>query len=80
MVIDGRGNICLNGFGGGWSDGGQPDPGIIALVTPDGRARQVAGEIEFPNAARWQTTALFGLRCTPKDEAHGFSTCASGAG
>ena len=38
IVVDGRGNIYANG-----------GPGIIALVTPDGTARQVADGIAFPN-------------------------------
>jgi sugar lactone lactonase YvrE len=42
IVVDGRGNIYLNGgiFGA---------PGIIALVSPDGSVRQVADGIAFPN-------------------------------
>jgi sugar lactone lactonase YvrE len=38
IVVDGRGNAYING-----------GPGIIALVTPDGSARQVADGIAFPN-------------------------------
>jgi sugar lactone lactonase YvrE len=38
IVVDGRGNIYVNG-----------GPGILALVTPDGTARQVADGIAFPN-------------------------------
>ena len=38
IVVDGRGNIYVNG-----------GPGIIALVTPDCSARQVADGIAFPN-------------------------------
>jgi sugar lactone lactonase YvrE len=49
IVVDGRGNIYLNGFGFDFLGGGAPTPGIIALVTPDGSARQVADGIEFPN-------------------------------
>jgi len=46
IVVDGRGNIYLNG-----ADFGEAGfrPGIIALVTPDGSARQVADSIAFPN-------------------------------
>ncbi len=29
--------------------GGAPKPGYIKLVTPDGRVRQVAEDIQFPN-------------------------------
>ncbi len=38
IVVDGRGNIYLNG-----------GPGLIALVTSDGALRQVADNIAFPN-------------------------------
>lgn len=44
IVVDGRGNIYING--GGF---GQGTSGIIILVTPDGSARQVADGIAFPN-------------------------------
>jgi sugar lactone lactonase YvrE len=46
--VDGRGHIYLNSTGFRF---GQEDfrPGIIALVTPDGSARQVADDIAFPN-------------------------------
>jgi len=48
IVVDGRGNIYLDGVGFRF---GQEEfrPGIIALVTPDGAARQVAEDIAFPN-------------------------------
>ncbi len=36
IVVDGRGNAYVNG-------------GVVALVTPDGSARQVAGDIAFGN-------------------------------
>jgi sugar lactone lactonase YvrE len=36
IVVDGRGNAYVNG-------------GIVALVAPDGSARQVAGDLEFGN-------------------------------
>ena len=49
IVVDGRGNIYLNGAGFDFLGGGAPKPGIIALVTPDGSARQVADDIAFPN-------------------------------
>src|SRR3954454_9838334 len=43
IVVDGRGNAFVNGgygFEGPW---------IVAVVTPDGRARQVADGVAFPN-------------------------------
>jgi sugar lactone lactonase YvrE len=48
IVVDGRGNIYVNSPG---SMPGVADyrPGIIALVTPDGAVRQVAGDIAFAN-------------------------------
>jgi sugar lactone lactonase YvrE len=49
IVVDGRGNIYLNGADFDFLGGAAPEPGIIALVTPDGAARQVADGIEFPN-------------------------------
>ena len=49
IVVDGRGNIYVNGFGFDFLAGEPPEPGIIALVTPDGTARCVAGDIDFPN-------------------------------
>jgi sugar lactone lactonase YvrE len=48
IVVDGRGNIYVNGrceFDPGEGD----PPGIIALVAPDGSVRQVADAIAFPN-------------------------------
>lgn len=47
LVVDGRGNIYVNGRCD-FEPEGDP-PGIIALVTPDGSVRQVAGGIAFPN-------------------------------
>jgi sugar lactone lactonase YvrE len=49
IVVDGRGNIYVNGFGFDFLGGAPPEPGIIALVTPDGIVRRVAGDIAFPN-------------------------------
>ena len=52
IVIDGRGNIYVNNvnfdFAEGYS-GGDPAPGFVALVTPDGRARLAADDLAFPN-------------------------------
>lgn len=49
MVVDGRGNIYINSINFGFLAGEQPKSGIIALVTPDGKARKVAGDLAFPN-------------------------------
>jgi sugar lactone lactonase YvrE len=49
IVVDGRGNVYINGGGFDFLAGGQFATGIVALVTPDGSARQVADGIAFPN-------------------------------
>jgi sugar lactone lactonase YvrE len=49
IVVDGRGNVYLNGADFNFVAGAPPEPGYIKLVTPDGRLRQVAGDIQFPN-------------------------------
>src|SRR5262249_15703844 len=49
IVVDGRGNAYINGGGFNLAAGEPFAPGIIALVTPDGSARQVADGIAFPN-------------------------------
>jgi sugar lactone lactonase YvrE len=48
IVIDGRGNTYINNQGFDFP-GGAFAPGTIALLTPDGAARQVADGIAFPN-------------------------------
>ena len=49
IVVDGRGNAYVNGFGFDFLGGEPPSPGIVALVAPDGMANTVATDIEFPN-------------------------------
>jgi len=49
IVVDGRGNAYVNGGGFDLMAGEEFAPGIVALVTPDGAARQVADGIAFPN-------------------------------
>jgi sugar lactone lactonase YvrE len=49
IVVDASGNAYVNGGGFDLMAGEQFAPGMIALVTPDGNARQVAGELAFPN-------------------------------
>jgi len=49
IVVDGRGNIYVNGMGFDVGAGEAFAPGVIALVTPGGAVRQVAGDIAFPN-------------------------------
>jgi sugar lactone lactonase YvrE len=48
MVVDGRGNAYIGNIGFDFP-GGEFDPGIVALVTPDGSAQQVANDVAFPN-------------------------------
>jgi sugar lactone lactonase YvrE len=49
IVVDGRGNAYLNNIGFDLMAGEEVAPGILALVTPDGSARQVADGVSFPN-------------------------------
>ncbi len=56
IVVDGRGRIYLNAIGFDFP-GGRFAPGIVALVSPDGSARQVAEGLAFPN----------GMAVTPDD-------------
>ena len=48
IVVDGRGNVYVNGGNDFHPDEGVA-PGFIALVTPDGSVRRVADDIAFPN-------------------------------
>jgi sugar lactone lactonase YvrE len=48
IVSDGRGNTYVNNIGFDFP-GGEFAPGLIALVGPDGSARQVADGLAFPN-------------------------------
>ncbi len=48
VVVDGRGNIYVNG-GCTFEPAEGEAPGGIAVVTPDGSVRQVADQIAFPN-------------------------------
>lgn len=49
IVVDGCGNAYVNGGGFDLMAGEKFAPGIVALVTPAGSARQVADGIAFPN-------------------------------
>ena len=49
IVVDGRGNAYVNGGGFDLLAGEKFAPGIVALLTPDAPARQVADGIAFPN-------------------------------
>jgi sugar lactone lactonase YvrE len=48
IVVDGRGNIYVNG-GCDFEPGSGERPGFILLVSPDGSVRRVADELAFPN-------------------------------
>jgi sugar lactone lactonase YvrE len=48
IVVDGRGSVYINNIGFDFP-GGEFAPGILALVTPDGAAHQVADGVAFPN-------------------------------
>jgi sugar lactone lactonase YvrE len=48
MVVDGRGNAYVGNLGFDFPEGDFA-PGSLALVTPDGAARPVAGDLAFPN-------------------------------
>jgi sugar lactone lactonase YvrE len=48
IVVDGRGNAYVNNIGFDFP-AGEVAPGFIALVTPDGSAQLVAGDVAFPN-------------------------------
>lgn len=47
IVVEGRGNIYVNGGGSAPAPGEHFGPGTIVLITPDGSVRQVAENIAF---------------------------------
>jgi sugar lactone lactonase YvrE len=54
ITVDGRGNVYVNSINFDWAEfndllAGAEAPGKIALVTPDGDAREVADGLAFPN-------------------------------
>jgi sugar lactone lactonase YvrE len=49
IVIDGRGNVFVNRAGFDLMAGAPPTSGTIAVVQPDGTAREVADDVWFPN-------------------------------
>lgn len=48
IVVDGRGRAYVNNIGFDFP-GGEVGPGTVAVVGADGAARQVAGDLAFPN-------------------------------
>ena len=57
IVVDGRGRTYVNGGGFDLMGGGEPAPGLVALVRSDGSSELVDRGIEFPN----------GMAVTPDD-------------
>src|SRR5262252_8207162 len=49
IVVDGRGNVYVNGADFDFVAGAPPTPGYIKLIMQDGQLRQVADDIQFPN-------------------------------
>ena len=49
VIVDPVGHVYVNGADFDFAGGGEPTPGWIRLVAPDGTTREVAGGIEFPN-------------------------------
>jgi sugar lactone lactonase YvrE len=48
LVVDAHGSAYVNNIGYDFP-GGEPGPGIVAHVTPEGQVRVVAGDLAFPN-------------------------------
>jgi sugar lactone lactonase YvrE len=48
LVVDAKGDAYVNNIGFDFP-GGEPAPGLVALVTPDGGVRAVADDLAFPN-------------------------------
>jgi sugar lactone lactonase YvrE len=57
IVVDGRGYAYVNGAEFDPRAGAEPQPGFVAVVTPDRQVRRVAEDIAFPN----------GMAVTPDD-------------
>jgi sugar lactone lactonase YvrE len=49
IVIDARGNAYVNGAGFDLMGGGEPAPGMVILLRPDGSLERAADGIAFPN-------------------------------
>jgi sugar lactone lactonase YvrE len=49
IVVDRLGNTYVNGAGFDLMGGGEPAPGIVALLRPDGSSEVVADGVQFPN-------------------------------
>ena len=51
MVVDGQGRAYVGNFGSEISEGATPMAAALILVTPDGDARIVAEDLQFPNGS-----------------------------
>jgi sugar lactone lactonase YvrE len=49
IVVDTHGNTFVNEIGFDFMGGGEPTPGTVQVVRPDGSTRQVADDVWFPN-------------------------------
>lgn len=49
VVVDAQGRVYVDGADFDFLGGAAPEPGWIRLLEPDGTAREVAGDIAFPN-------------------------------
>jgi sugar lactone lactonase YvrE len=49
LAVDPAGHVFVNGADFDFVGGGAPEPGWIRLIEADGTARDVAGDIDFPN-------------------------------
>lgn len=49
LVVDPTGHVYVNGADFDFVGGAAPEPGWIRLIDSDGTARDVAGDVEFPN-------------------------------
>lgn len=49
IVVDPQGRVYVDGADFDFAGGAAPEPGWIRRIEPDGTARDVAGEIDFPN-------------------------------
>src|SRR4051794_13764000 len=49
IVVDGADRIWVNNVGFDFGGGADPEPGLVAVVTPAGEVRRVADDLWFPN-------------------------------
>lgn len=61
--MDGRGDAYVGNIGSDFPEG-EFAPGIVALITPDGRTRQVADGVAFPNGMVVTPDGSTAARCS----------------